>query len=175
MQVTHPLVRQLGAILALPFMAAVVIPLAIARVWGIGWIAPATVPATLAVAGGAASLGAGLVLFAACVVRFATQGRGTLAPWDPPTTLVLHGAYRHVRNPMISGVMFVLLGEAAVLRSLPHALWVVLFVAANALYIPLVEEPQLERRFGSSYRRYRSNVPRFVPRLRPWRAADDPS
>jgi protein-S-isoprenylcysteine O-methyltransferase Ste14 len=38
----------------------------------------------------------------------------------------------------------------------------------NLIYIPLLEEPQLEARFGNEYRRYVQNVPRFLPRLRPW-------
>lgn len=35
-------------------------------------------------------------------------------------------------------------------------------------YIPLLEEPGLERRFGAAYRLYRRIVPRWIPRLRPW-------
>jgi len=40
----------------------------------------------------------------------------------------------------------------------------------NLLHIPLVEEPQLERRFGDPYRDYCRNVRRFVPRLSPWQS-----
>jgi protein-S-isoprenylcysteine O-methyltransferase Ste14 len=43
-----------------------------------------------------------------------------------------------------------------------------IFFAVNATYIPLVEEPGLVERFGDEYRRYRRNVPRWIPRLRPW-------
>ncbi len=39
---------------------------------------------------------------------------------------------------------------------------------ANAIYFPLVEETGLERRFGDDYRRYKANVPRWIPRLTPW-------
>ena len=38
----------------------------------------------------------------------------------------------------------------------------------DAVYIPLLEEPDLEVRFGESYREYRRHVPRLLPRLRPW-------
>lgn len=38
----------------------------------------------------------------------------------------------------------------------------------SLIFIPLLEEPQLEERFGDSYRRYCRHVPRFVPRLPPW-------
>ena len=62
--------------------------------------------------------GVGLLLFAASLRQFAVRGKGTLAPWDPPKHLVVEGPYRYVRNPMISGVLFVLLGEALVLRSM---------------------------------------------------------
>jgi protein-S-isoprenylcysteine O-methyltransferase Ste14 len=40
------------------------------------------------------------------------------------------------------------------------------------LYFPLVEEKALEKRFGAAYREYRQNVPRWLPRLRPWRDGD---
>jgi protein-S-isoprenylcysteine O-methyltransferase Ste14 len=81
---------------------------------------------------------------------------------------VVRGPYRHVRNPMISGVLLVLLGEALVLRSRLHLTWACTFFAINAVYIPLLEEPDLEARFGESYREYRRHVPRLVPRLTPW-------
>jgi protein-S-isoprenylcysteine O-methyltransferase Ste14 len=110
----------------------------------------------------------GLALFAASLRHFAIHGLGTLAPWDPPRRLVVRGPYRYVRNPMISGVIFMLCGLALGLRSAPHATWAAGFMAATFLQIPLLEEPQLEARFGSAYRRYRSAVPRFVPRMRPW-------
>jgi len=80
----------------------------------------------------------------------------------------VRGPYRYVRNPMISGVVMFLLGEAAVLLSLPHAVWAAAFLALDCVYIPLLEEPQLARRFGESYREYARNVPRVRPRLRPW-------
>jgi protein-S-isoprenylcysteine O-methyltransferase Ste14 len=38
----------------------------------------------------------------------------------------------------------------------------------NLVYMPLVEEPGLERRFGEAYARYRRNVPGWIPRLKPW-------
>ena len=117
---------------------------------------------------GVALFAVGLLLFLASLRRFATEGRGTLAPWDPPRALVLRGPYRFVRNPMISGVIFILSGEAFALLSLPHGVWAAAFLMLNLLYIPLMEEPRLERRFGESYREYRRHVRRFLPRLRPW-------
>jgi protein-S-isoprenylcysteine O-methyltransferase Ste14 len=80
----------------------------------------------------------------------------------------VRGPYRYVRNPMISGVLFVLLGEAALAGSLPLLLWFGLVFAINAVYLPLVEEPGLSRRFGDDYATYKANVPRWVPRIRPW-------
>ena len=169
-----PLIRALAAVVALPVMVTVVVPVWIARRTGAGIVVPESAaqwPATLV---GVALLAAGLALFLACVLRFSIEGRGTLAPWDPPRRLVVRGPYRFVRNPMITGVAFVLLGEALLLRSLPHLVWAGCFIAANAIYIPLFEEPGLEDRFGDDYRRYRANVPRLVPRLRPWREDGEP-
>jgi protein-S-isoprenylcysteine O-methyltransferase Ste14 len=69
---------------------------------------------------------------------------------------------------MISGVIFMLFGEALVLRSPPHAVWAVVFLLINVVYLPLLEEPMLVARFGEPYRRYKEHVPRLVPRARPW-------
>jgi protein-S-isoprenylcysteine O-methyltransferase Ste14 len=100
--------------------------------------------------------------------RFARDGEGTLAPWDPTQRLVVEGVYRHVRNPMITGVVTNLVGEALLFGSSALAVWALLFALANAIYIPLAEEPGLERRFGADYRRYKAGVPRWIPRVRPW-------
>jgi protein-S-isoprenylcysteine O-methyltransferase Ste14 len=62
----------------------------------------------------------------------------------------------------------VLFGEALLLRSRPHFSWALIFLAANLIYIPLLEEPGLRSRFGDSYVEYCRNVRRIIPRLRPW-------
>lgn len=69
---------------------------------------------------------------------------------------------------MISGVVFVVFGEALILMSRPHFTWALTFLAINFIYIPLLEEPQLKQRFGEDYLEYCRHVPRLVPRLRPW-------
>jgi len=117
---------------------------------------------------GAALLLLGLALMVQAIGLFGRVGEGTLAPWDPTQKLVVRGVYRHVRNPMITGVMSVLLGEAALFASAAQLGWFLAFALANVIYIPLAEEPGLERRFGADYREYKRHVPRWIPRLRPW-------
>ena len=48
------------------------------------------------------------------------------------------------------------------------AAWMAVFFLLKMLYFLRFEEPGLEKRFGDSYRRYKANVPRWIPRLRPW-------
>ena len=157
--------RHLLAIAILPFTAAVLVPVWIGR-RAQTVLAMAEAPRGLLLqAAGLAALAVGLALFAASLHHFAVQGRGTLAPWDPPRQLVIRGPYRYVRNPMISGVVFILAAEALILRSWPHAAWMLAFLAVNLIYIPLVEEPQLESRFGDAYRQYKRQVPRVIPRV----------
>lgn len=163
------LLRQLVAIVILPFNVAVIIPLWLA--WRNGTpLALGTGAGRLLVqALGLAILGVGLVLFGASLGRFMREGRGTLAPWDPPRRLVVRGPYRYVRHPMISGVLLVLFGEAGILLSRPHLEWALVFLVLNLIYIPLVEEPMLIHQFGADYREYRRHVPGLLPRWRPWR------
>jgi protein-S-isoprenylcysteine O-methyltransferase Ste14 len=161
--------RHLVAVAALPFTATVLVPLWLARRNVTHLDAGESVPEIAGQITGVVLLVAGGLLFIACLRRFVTERRGTLAPWDPPRRLVVRGPYRYVRNPMISAVVLVLFGEALILRSVPHLVWALVFLGVNAVYIPLVEEPLLLDRFGAEYRDYRRHVPRLVPRLRPWR------
>jgi len=170
------LLRHLVAIGLLPFVVTVVVPAYIIRAGStpnIGWGLPSPLgllPTLL----GCALVGLGVLFVYNTVALFATIGKGTLAPWDPPRRLVLEGPYRHVRNPMISGVLSILLGETILLGSTPLLLWFLAFFAVNALSMPLIEEPLLESRFGSDYVTYRRNVPRWIPRLKPWKPGPAP-
>lgn len=160
------ILRHLAAILLLPFVVTVVVPVMLLKGGeDPGWPAghPAAGPAR---AVGLALIATGGALFAWCVALFARVGRGTLAPWDPTRRLVAAGPYRHVRNPMITGVALVLAGEALFRGSRPLALWAGVFVLVNHVYFLAVEEPGLRRRFGEDYRAYAARVPRWLPRLR---------
>lgn len=164
--------KHIRAILLLPFVVTVVIPGSLLYWTGVDtfglwqWL-PTRV--ALPVLGGSL-LCLGLVLMVATIRLFVTVGQGTLAPWNPTQRLVVGGVYRHVRNPMIAGVFLVLLGEAVLAASLPLLGWFAAFVVVNAVYIPLAEEPGLAKRFGDEYQTYKQNVPRWIPRLRPWEA-----
>ena len=123
---------------------------------------------------------AGLVLIAIglglagwTVHLFLTHGQGTPAPWEPPKKLVVLGPYRHVRNPMISGALFILMGEALLLQSLPILVWWVIFLLANLIYMPKFEERDLVARYGEEYTHYMVQVPRWIPRLQPWTGTTD--
>lgn len=160
------LIRHLLAIAMLPFIMAVIVPVWLARRNNVSF-APSDSGLIVVQFAGLCLLAVGLTLFVTSLRRFAGDGKGTLAPWDPPRRLVISGPYRYVRNPMISGVVFVLFGEALMLLSRPHLMWALTFLAINAVYIPLLEEPQLRQRFGASYDEYCRHVPRLLPRLRP--------
>ncbi len=160
--------RSWRAVLALPFNALVLVPLAVLWLTRSGPLAWTGLRPGLRLLLGIAAATVGLALLVRTIRLFDRRGEGTLAPWDPPRRLVVEGPYRRVRNPMISGVMFTLAGETLLLGSPGLALWLALFVLANAVYMPLLEEPGLERRFGDDYRRYKAAVPRWIPRLRPW-------
>jgi protein-S-isoprenylcysteine O-methyltransferase Ste14 len=119
----------------------------------------------------AASVGFALSAWSATL--FMKFGEGTPAPWDPPKKLVVRGPYRHVRNPMITGVLLILFAEAILLQSWPIAVWMMVFFIGNAIYFPLIEEKGMEKRFGNQYKYYKDQVPRWIPRRSPWSQKSD--
>lgn len=111
----------------------------------------------------------GVAALLECFIRFAWVGVGTPAPVAPTRHLVVTGLYRHVRNPMYLAVVILVLGQALVLsqpRLLAYGAGVWLFFH---LLVLGYEEPALRRQFPDDYARFTSAVPRWLPRLRPWR------
>ena len=117
-------------------------------------------------------IAAGLGLMTWTVVLFDRLGEGTLGigpVMGEPVHLVVRGPYRHVRNPMITGVLCILLGEAAVTASGSLLVWFAIFLAFQATAIRFWEEPHLVRRYGDEYVEFRRDVPRWIPRISAWR------
>jgi protein-S-isoprenylcysteine O-methyltransferase Ste14 len=135
--------------------------------WLTGW--DAEDPGPLLVAVGALLVLAGTAVLVHAFGRFVTEGRGTPAPAAPTERLVIGGLYRHVRNPMYVAVVAVIVGQALLLGRPALLLYAVLICAIVAAFVYLYEEPVLLRRYGAQYEAYRRAVPRWLPRLRPWR------
>ncbi len=110
----------------------------------------------------------GLFLLAHTIRKFAREGEGTLSPIHPTRKLVVTGIYRHMRNPMITGVLIILLGESVLLPAFSVFLLCIFFFFGNHIYFIKSEEPGLVSRFGDEYLRYKENVPRWIPRRTPW-------
>src|SRR5208283_5314100 len=121
--------KQIRAILLLPGVVTIAIPAIILYPNGIVW---RSYPWNIVLP----VLGFILVVLGLTVMiwtnrLFITIGHGTLAPWDPPQKFVVRGVYRYVRNPMITGVFCILLGEALFFGSLPLLGWFAFAVAVN--------------------------------------------
>ena len=92
-------------------------------------------------------------------------GDGTPAPWKPISNFIISGPYCYVRNPMILGVVFLIMFEAAIFTSVPLLIWAIVFFFVNIIYFRMFEEKQLIKRFGTEYENYKNNVPMFLPKF----------
>jgi protein-S-isoprenylcysteine O-methyltransferase Ste14 len=110
------------------------------------------------------AVGAAIALW--CIFTFATIGRGTPAPFDPPRRLVTQGPYRFVRNPMYIGAALALGGAALFYTSVPLLGYAGVFLLTSHLFVVFYEEPTLRRTFGPlQYEAYCSKVRRWRPRI----------
>ena len=108
----------------------------------------------------------GISILSWCVWDFMFKGKGTPAPIDPPTKLVVAGLYKYVRNPMYIGVLLVLSGHILWSGSILLILYAVGTFAVFHLFVLFYEEPHLQKVFGDSYRHYLQKVPRWIPHTR---------
>lgn len=102
-------------------------------------------------------------------LTFIFVGKGTPFHALPADKLIIKGLYRYVRNPMVIGVLFVFLGEAIFFESTVILIYMIIGISVYNLFLVIYEEPQLRRRFGDSYIKYCREVPRWIPRLTPYR------
>jgi protein-S-isoprenylcysteine O-methyltransferase Ste14 len=158
---------RLLASLSLPLTMAGLVPSAI--LWKESAAGLPLQPSLFVLTVGCLLLLTGLLILVLTVKEFVTVGKGTLAPWDPPQELVVTGMYRYMRNPMISGVLMIIAGEALTFVSRGILYWLILFFAFNTVYFIFSEERRLAGRFGPKYLDYMKNVPRWIPRLSPWK------
>lgn len=107
----------------------------------------------------------GAAIYFRCAWDFASTGKGTPAPIDPPKRLVARGLYRFVRNPMYVGVLLALLGEAWLFRSSALLIYAAIVFTWEHLFVVFYEEPALRRKFGESYSDYLARTPRWIPRF----------
>lgn len=154
--------------LILPFFILVVLPLGInlAEYHRAGQPFFASLPIAL-LAGCVIGL-VGLFLLVISIRFIIVYANTTVMPWVPSESLVVRGPYRYLRNPMILGVILVMVGEGLLLGSTGILILALVFFVVNTIYFIYSEEPKLEERFGEPYRAYRANVHRWWPRFRPW-------
>jgi protein-S-isoprenylcysteine O-methyltransferase Ste14 len=113
--------------------------------------------------------GLGVIGLLDSFARFAFQGVGTPAPIMSTRHLVVTGLYRHVRNPMYIAVLITILGQGLMfgnVRVLEYgaAVWLLFH-----LFVMVYEEPALREGFDGEYKTFCADVPRWVPRLTPWK------
>ena len=164
------ILRHSISILLLPFLVVIVVPSWLLTVFTASdsrWVDGSPIVWLSRFVGGA-SIIVGFALFSWCVSLFARVGRGTLAPWDSTRNMVTVGPYSFIRNPMISGVALMLTGQALLWGSWVMAIWAGTFVLISHVYFVLSEEPGLKKRFGEPYCVYKANIPRWLPRMKPW-------
>ena len=156
------ILRAFLSFLALPTIVAGVFPLLIS------WIPS---PYVLKSYFGAALITIGGSVLLSSVVSFYRRGRGTLAPWDPPKHLVVHDLYRFNRNPMYVGVVMLVLGWAFLTGNLWNYIYSGLIPLIFHFRVVFYEEREMERLFGKEWDTYRSAVPRWGVRFRPYRSS----
>jgi protein-S-isoprenylcysteine O-methyltransferase Ste14 len=110
---------------------------------------------------GLTMMAAGFGVLLTCVVRFATEGKGTISPLDPTREVVGGGLYRYTRNPMYLGGVVGVLGEAVFWWSPWLLVYSAVVFASFNLFVILHEEPRMRRDFGDDYQRYSQRVRRW--------------
>ncbi len=135
-------------------------------------LAPATPAIWLVRAFGCALIAGGMLFLLDSFAQFALKGRGTPAPIAPPHHLVVSGYYRFVRNPMYVAVFALILGQALLFGDLALLAYAMIVWAGFCAFVLGYEEPILRKTFGEEYLSYCKQVPRWIPRLRPWMRRD---
>lgn len=107
--------------------------------------------------------GAALAIW--CTIAMSLFGKGTPLVTLAPKKIMTRNIYSHVRHPMMWSLAIVVLGETLMYGQFILFIW--LIAMSRILYLVVInyEEPQLERRFGESWKKYCQEVPPWFPRF----------
>lgn len=94
-------------------------------------------------------------------------GRGTPVPMIPTQRLVVVPPFTYCRNPMVLGTVTAYLGLGVYAGSVAAIALVLLFAGLLLGYVKLLEEKELEARFGEAYLEYKRVTPFLIPRVPP--------
>jgi len=93
-------------------------------------------------------------------------GKGTPIPLMATQKLVVKRPYIYCRNPMTLGTTAFYLGVATWTGSISALILALIYPVGILIYIKLVEEKELEQRFGLEYLEYKRRTPFLIPRFR---------
>jgi protein-S-isoprenylcysteine O-methyltransferase Ste14 len=106
-------------------------------------------------------------LFANWTVRVQfSEGKGTPIPLMATQKLIVKKPYDYCRNPMTLGTALFYVGVAIWLGSISAVGLGLVYPVGMLIYIKLIEEWELQERFGYEYLEYKKRTPFLIPRLR---------
>lgn len=74
--------------------------------------------------------------------------------------------YGRMRHPMMWALYIIVFGEILVFGHFILLVWLIAMVRIIYLIVHNYEEPQLERRFGESWKEYCEQVPPWMPKFK---------
>jgi len=150
--------KLLFLIIGIPFFFFIFIPglsLVISRYIESNFVLPNILPYPLNIYIGAFLFAAGLMLFLWTVIIFFKVCKGTPSPFIPTQKLVTSGPFAHSRNPMVLGIIIYVVGLGVIFNSFSFIGIGLVIPLSYLAYIKLVEEKELEARFGKEYIQYK--------------------
>jgi protein-S-isoprenylcysteine O-methyltransferase Ste14 len=110
----------------------------------------------------------GLCIYLYCCASFVFVAKGTPIPFTPTKALIVTGLYRFVRNPLYIAGVLVLTGEGIYFQSAGLFVYCLVMFGFFNFHV-LMEEAALAEKFGDAYEAYRKTVPRWIPKITPYR------
>lgn len=104
----------------------------------------------------------GIVAIWTIVIQI-TLASGTPFPMLPTKKLLIVGPFKYCRNPMTLGTIMAYGGIAISIGSFTALLAVALFAAILIGYLKIIEEKELQMRFGNEYIEYKKKTPFIIP------------
>ncbi len=158
---SHPL--QIIASLLLALSAVLIFLYALGQT--LGYLQVSFVPGFIQLCIGYLFYGAGLIFILIAQQQMGSAWRIGVDP-DETTELITHGLFQYVRNPIYTGLFVGGLGFLMLSPAMFLLFGLLLGYIAIELFVRKVEEPYLQRQFGTAYQTWLNTTPRYFPKLR---------